>query len=85
MMTGRYKGQPMQKHFALGQLRPEHFELWLALFETCAKEVCEPDVAAVFTARAHNIARSLKLGLFGVPEIIARSNGGGGSRENATG
>lgn len=81
LMTGRYKGQPMQKHFALKQLKPEHFGLWLKLFQECATEICDPDVAEVFASRAHNIARSLKLGLFGVPELAVNASAPGGFHE----
>lgn len=79
LMTGRYKGQPMQKHFALKQLKPEHFGQWLKLFQECADEVCEPEVSKVFESRAHNIARSLQLGLFGVPELSVKPSTTGGA------
>ena len=62
LMTGRYKGKPMQKHFPLG-LERAHFEQWLALFEATAAELCPPAAAAFFTDRAHRIAESLQLGL----------------------
>jgi hemoglobin len=64
LMSGRYKGQPMVAHMRLKDVRPEHFERWLNLFEQSANEICEPDVAAAFLLRARRIAESLKTGMF---------------------
>ncbi|WP_299619005.1 group III truncated hemoglobin [Pelagibius sp.] len=69
LMSGRFKGQPMQRHQALRALRPEHFQTWLALFSSSANEICPPDIAALFVDRAERIARSLQLGMFGPPEL----------------
>ena len=69
LKTGRYSGQPMQKHVALKQIRPEHFGLWLTMFEESAQDLFEPAVAQVFTERAYLIARSLQLGMFGMPGL----------------
>jgi hemoglobin len=62
LMTGRYHGQPMQAHMPL-PVGNEHFDRWLALFETTAKAVCPPKAAAHFIDRAHRIADSLELGM----------------------
>lgn len=64
LMSGRYKGNPMVAHMRLKMVRPEHFERWLALFGETAGEVCPPDAAQAFVAKAENIARSLQLGMF---------------------
>ena len=66
-MTGRYKGNPMLAHMRLKTVRPEHFQRWLMLFGETARELCEPDVAALFVGRAENIAKSLQLGMFFKP------------------
>ena len=63
-MTGRYKGKPMVAHLRLKQVRPEHFEHWLALFRETAREVCPAEVAELFIDRAERIAESLQLGMF---------------------
>lgn len=63
LMTGRYKGQPMQVHARLPGLEPEHFAVWLALFRATAMEVCPHDAAALFIDRAERIAESLRLGI----------------------
>lgn len=66
-MTGRYHGNPMMAHMRLKMVRPEHFQRWLTLFGETARELCEPDVAALFVGRAENIAKSLQLGMFFKP------------------
>lgn len=73
LKSGRYQGRPMPKHIALvGTAHPEHFNVWLSLFEKAAYEVCAEDVANAFLDRARQIAESLKFGMFGtltVPNI----------------
>ena len=64
LMSGRYKGNPMIAHMRLKMVKPEHFARWLDLFRATALEECPPDIAVQFCARAYNIARSLKLGMF---------------------
>lgn len=74
--SGRYNGNPMQKHMALTHLvKPEHFAHWLVLFGETVRDVCTAEVAAEFEDRAQRIAASLKLGMFGFEhpgEIPAR-------------
>jgi len=69
LMTGRYKGQPMQKHRVLTGVAPEHFDRWLALFRKSAHTVATPGAAEVFIGCAERIAGSFKLGMFGVPGL----------------
>jgi hemoglobin len=59
LASGRYKGNPMMKHFQLG-LDPEHFERWLALFAETARDVFPPDGAAFVIEKSHRIAQSLQ-------------------------
>jgi hemoglobin len=62
LMTGRYHGQPMRKHLPL-PVDARHFDRWLALFETTARELCPPKAAEHFIERARRIAESLELGI----------------------
>jgi hemoglobin len=64
LSSGRYRGNPMRAHAEVAAIRPEHFTRWLDLFGQTAREVCPPEAAAAFIARAQTIARSLQLGLF---------------------
>src|SRR5688572_24266759 len=61
LMTGRFKGAPMPAHVSIGGLQPAHFARWLALFRETAAEVCPPEAAALFDAKARVIAESLQL------------------------
>lgn len=63
LMSGRYSGNPMAAHIKVGGIRPTHFARWLHLFKTTADEVCPPEAAALFEAKARQIARSLELGI----------------------
>lgn len=63
LMTGRFKGAPMVAHARIPDIRPTHFARWLHLFRQTAAEVCPPEAAAMFVARAEVIAESLQLGI----------------------
>lgn len=45
LMSGRYHGQPMEKHLPL-PVDSRHFDHWLRLFQETALEVCPPAAAA---------------------------------------
>jgi hemoglobin len=68
LTTGRYKGNPLAKHFAIPDMQPALFERWLALFNEAADELFDDDISAEFRAKAARIAESLKLGLFYRPD-----------------
>jgi hemoglobin len=62
LMSGRYHGQPMQKHIAL-PVDGRHFDRWLALFGATTNELCPPAAAAHFIAAAQRVGESLELGI----------------------
>lgn len=62
--TGRYNGNPMAAHLGLDRVKQADFDIWLALFQETAEEVCGPELAPLFVERACAIAASLKLGMF---------------------
>lgn len=64
LMSGRYHGQPMQKHAPL-PVGGVHFDRWLDLFRASAHDVCPPLAADYFIVRAERIAESLELGIAG--------------------
>ena len=70
LASGRYSGNPMIKHIRQKAIRPPHFTQWLALFEDTARVLFTPDCAERFNAKAHNIARSLQLGMFFQPGVV---------------
>jgi hemoglobin len=63
LATRRYQGRPMPAHVAIPEISPPHFARWLELFRATAREVCPPEAAALFVARAEMIAQSLQLGI----------------------
>jgi hemoglobin len=64
LKTGTYQGRPVPAHLKLKEVVESDFEIWLGLFRETARELCAPDVAAVFIDRAERIAKSLSLAMF---------------------
>jgi len=62
LMSGSYHGQPMVAHSSL-PIDARHFDRWLQLFETTARDVCPPQAADHFIQRARRIAKSLEFGI----------------------
>ncbi len=58
-----YDGNPMAVHRAAGDVRPEHFEPWLALFDETLRRSLPAETAAAWSALAHRIGASLTMGL----------------------
>ena len=59
--SGRFRGNPMQKHIAIPDLTPAHFVAWLTLWDaTVADVVTDPAAAELFRDRARRIANSLQ-------------------------
>jgi hemoglobin len=58
LASGRYKGDPVQRHFQL-RLDPHHFERWLALFAETAREQFPEKTAATIIEKSHRIAENL--------------------------
>lgn len=71
LMTGRYHGQPMQKHLPL-PVDSRHFDRWLALFEATAQDLCPPVAAVHFVERARRIAESLEMGIATMNGVMLR-------------
>jgi len=63
LMTGRFKGTPMQAHIQVGGLGATEFARWLRLFGQTARELCPAPAAEAFIARAEVIAQSLQIGI----------------------
>jgi hemoglobin len=63
-----YRGNPLAEH-RKHPLTPLMFDRWLEIWGETAEAMFAPDVAALLKARAAMIAESLKLGVFGLPEL----------------
>jgi len=64
LKTGTYQGRPVPAHVKLADVTEADFAIWLRLFGETARELCAPEVAAVFIERAERIAKSLQLAMF---------------------
>lgn len=58
-----YDGNPMQVHRAAGDVRAEHFEPWLMLFDATLIRTLPPDTARAWSALAHRIGAGLRMGV----------------------
>jgi hemoglobin len=64
MESGRFHGNPMLKHVAIPGIVPEHFEMWLRLWDEAVTDVVtHPDAQHLFCDRAYRIAASLQTGI----------------------
>lgn len=59
LATRTYKGNPMLAHLQLPRLSREHFERWLGLWRETTAEICTPEMADVFVAKAEMIGERL--------------------------
>lgn len=66
LKTGRYRGNQFMAH-AKHPIEPEHFDIWLELFEKAANEVLPPAMAAEAMLKARHMGRSIKVGMFTAP------------------
>lgn len=64
---GGFKGQPVQAHRALTEVRSDDYDLWLRLFRAVAQERFPAEAARIVIATAERIAESLWLAAFGGP------------------
>ena len=69
LMSGRYHGQPMEKHLPL-PIDARHFDRWLELFEETARRICPASAAGHVIERARRIAESLELGIAGKHGVL---------------
>lgn len=62
--SGRYSGNPLQKHRELPPFDRALFDRWLDLFKKTAWQIYKEEVANHFIKKSERIAESLKLGLY---------------------
>ena len=58
-----YDGNPMQVHRRAGDVLPDHFPLWLALFDETLRRTLPAESAAAWSALAHRIGAALRMGV----------------------
>jgi hemoglobin len=65
LKTGRYSGNPLQKHLALPRFDESLFDQWLELFAQTSHEIFEEKSAMLFQNASRNVARSFKYMIYG--------------------
>ncbi|MDE3027729.1 MAG: group III truncated hemoglobin [Paracoccaceae bacterium] len=63
LREGGYDGRPMMVHRNALDILPEHFPLWLALFDDTATNVLPPEAAAAWSAMAHRLGNAFRMGV----------------------
>lgn len=68
LSSGKYKGNPLQKHRDLPAFDESKFEIWLRLFADTAREIHPEEIANQYIERSKLIARGMRYGLYYRPE-----------------
>lgn len=63
LREGVYDGSPMMAHRQAGDVRSEHFPLWLDLFDSVLQSHLPPEAATTWSHMAHRIGRALAMGV----------------------
>ncbi|MDT1061620.1 group III truncated hemoglobin [Paracoccus sp. CPCC 101403] len=58
-----YDGSPMHAHMRAGDVEPEHFPVWLMLFDETLRRTLPEEAAAGWSALAHRIGAGLRMGV----------------------
>ena len=58
-----YSGNPQQVHREKEAVEPEHFAVWLALFDKVLAEKLTPEQAEAWSTLAHRIGSGLRMGV----------------------
>lgn len=72
LFEGSYNGNPMQAHVQAGDVRSNHFDGWLALFDEVLDSSLPAETAAAWSDMVHRIGRGLRMG---VPDIQNPADG----------
>ena len=79
-----YDRNPMQVHMAAGDVKAQHFAVWLSLFDTVLERELPQPLAQAWSALAHRIGRGLSYALPREGGEVRIPYLGGTSTENAS-
>ncbi len=63
LRTGRYSGNPVERHRAVRELEAGHFDRWMTLFEATVRDLCPSPKAEAFFVRAQRMREGLSKAL----------------------
>ncbi|MDT8856879.1 group III truncated hemoglobin [Paracoccaceae bacterium Fryx2] len=63
LRSGGYEGRPQVVHREAAEVLPEHFPIWLALFDATAARLLAPQAAASWGAMAHRLGHAFRIGV----------------------
>ncbi len=63
LMERSYDGNPMRAHMNAGNVRADHFDDWLKLFDEVLQTTLPAATAEAWSALAHRIGRGLRMGV----------------------
>jgi len=63
LREGVYDGSPMMAHRQAGDVTPDHFPIWLGLFDETLSQTLPRDAAEAWSHMAHRIGRALSMGV----------------------
>jgi len=63
LRSGRYSGNPLQRHRIISGLKAEHFDRWVALFGATARDLCSASEAEAFLVRARRMRDAMTMAL----------------------
>ena len=63
MFERSYDGNPMRAHMQAGDVRADHFDGWLALFDGVLEATLPAESAAAWSILVHRIGRGLRMGI----------------------
>ncbi len=63
LLERSYNGNPQKVHAMRPMIKPEHFEIWLGLFDEILTETLPEALAASWSALAHRIGAGLRMGV----------------------
>lgn len=72
LFESSYNGNPMRAHMQAGDVRSDHFDGWLALFDEVLSASLPTEAAAAWSGLVHRIGRGLRMG---VPDIQSPADG----------
>jgi hemoglobin len=59
----KFDGNPQATHMAAGDIKAEHFAVWLAIFDETLTQELPAQTAASWSALAHRIGRAFKMSI----------------------